>query len=460
MRARTVHQSGFSPRAMAISCTVLATVLARTFCSGSAATGTGVGLVSALQQDHPISTRVATSPSLPVRGQSEPGWRTAPTGLVTRVYPRLVNYHHMALPDGQVEHKEERLAQWDIVILNPDQVSQERLSLSTIRRTNPQVKILAWIPFGQEPSGMAIAQGIPSEGTNDWFSRRPNGQYVRPSWGGHFMNPAAFNNAWPKYAAEFVGRNYLQPDQYDGVLLDIMAEGNWMGADFNRDGVRNELDDALWQEGTALVTTLLRTSVPQAILTGNGGSPWSEHCPYFADANGDMHENALGDEFGVPGWDNVWRGYQTCMTRATPRPAVHFISVDVRNGRSLQDAKKLPSLTQDDLRRMRLGLGTTLLDDGYFGFDRGDCLHGQLWWFDEYDADLGQPLRRYQKDRYGSGTYSRDFQNGIVVVNPSGGAVTVTVVEALQDATTRQVARAFVVPANDAKIFVRPCSKP
>ena len=71
-----------------------------------------------------------------------------------------------------------------------------------------------------------------------------------------------------------------------------------------------------------------------------------------------------------------------------------------------------------------------------------------------------EPLRNYQKDRYAVGTYSRDFQKGIVVVNPSSGAVTVLLVEALQDATTHQVARVFVVAAHDAKILVRPSSKP
>jgi hypothetical protein len=38
-----------------------------------------------------------------------------------------------------------------------------------------------------------------------------------------------------------------------------------------------------------------------------------------------------------------------------------------------------------------------LLDGGFFGFDRGDCLHGQLWWFDDYDMDLGAPLEPSSK---------------------------------------------------------------
>ena len=46
---------------------------------------------------------------------------------------------------------------------------------------------------------------------------------------------------------------------------------------------------------------------------------------------------------------------------------------------------------------MRSGLAITLLGDGYFGFDEGDCLHGQLWWFPEYDANLGLAKRAAQE---------------------------------------------------------------
>ena len=405
------------------------------------------------QQDILISRTQPSDICFPAAGVA--GWKIAPTSLVTRTYPKLVNYHHMSLSDGKVSNKEERLAQWDIIILNPDLVDNEKLSLLKIRRTNPRIKILAWIPFGQEPVGMALANGIPREGTSDWFCRYPDGKYIRPSWGGHFMNPYIANNAWPKFVANFVSRHYVKPGDYDGVLMDIMAESNWMGADLNRDGRCDKQDKDLWQKGINVAVTGLRTDFPQAIISGNGGSPWSEQCPYFEQANGNMHENALGDQFGVPGWDNLWQGYKTCMTQVKAPPKVHFISVDLRNGRSLQEAQKLSTLTQEDLRRMRLGLGTTLLEDGYFGFDRGDCLHGQLWWFDEYDANLGQPLRNFEKDLHAPGTYSREFQNGLVIVNPSKSAFTVSLKEAFKDATTGQVGHTFIVPVQDAKILIR-----
>ena len=43
------------------------------------------------------------------------------------------------------------LAKWDVVILNPDEVEQFNVDLSEIKKLNPKIKILAWIPYGQEP---------------------------------------------------------------------------------------------------------------------------------------------------------------------------------------------------------------------------------------------------------------------------------------------------------------------
>ena len=46
---------------------------------------------------------------------------------------------------------------------------------------------------------------------------------------------------------------------------------------------------------------------------------------------------------------------------------------------------------------MRWGLGFTLMGDGYFAHELGDTWHGQDWWYDELDQDLGQPLGAAQR---------------------------------------------------------------
>jgi hypothetical protein len=41
---------------------------------------------------------------------------------------------------------------------------------------------------------------------------------------------------------------------------------------------------------------------------------------------------------------------------------------------------------------VRFGLAFTLMHDGYFAHEFGDTWHGNDWWYDELDYDLGMPL--------------------------------------------------------------------
>jgi hypothetical protein len=405
------------------------------------------------------------------------GAKLPPTTTVTRKNPKLVNYFHMNLSESNIAHKEEMLAQWDIIILNPDNVTGQNISLSNIRSVNPNIKILAWIPFGQEPEHTTpLGNGIPAESdTNNWYVKTTGGQYAIPSWGGHLMNPYAHNFAWPKYAINFISDNYLDNNQYDGILFDVLVEwaptfaspDNPQTADINGDGVFDNEDNIRYQEGINYLLSTLRADYPEIIFTGNGGDPWTSYCTYFDYANGNMHENALGNEWGgdpAPLWYNhyeypygAWDGMLTCLDPPNSTAnllRIHFLSVDLRMDRTQTEAQNLASLTDDDLRRMRLGLCTTLMMDGaYFSFDRGDCLHGQLWWFDEYNADIGEATETNQANVYGSETYSRIFENGIVIINYDTAKLRITLPQTYRDVTTNLVGTQFEIPANDARIF-------
>ncbi len=86
-------------------------------------------------------------------------------------------------------------------------------------------------------------------------------------------------------------------------------------------------------------------------------------------------------------------------------------------------------------RRKRIGLGTTLLGDGYFMFTKDEW---ELAWQPEYDLDLGASLGAFARETYQGETpadtlYVRVFSKGVVEVNPN----TVT----LRD-----------IPADDARI--------
>ncbi len=404
------------------------------------------------------------------------GAKLPPTGNVTRKYPRLVNYFHMSFDESKVSLREERLAQWDVIILNPDNVLSEGISLSKIRATHPDIKILAWLCFGQEPDPASqVAQGIPPESDpGNWFIKDTNGQYIHPPWGGHLMDPYKNSFAWPKFVITKVTNLYLKNGLYDGIMFDCLTEypitfNASNPPDLNGDQVYNDIDVELFRQGMLYLLENLRTICgTNAIFTGNGGIPWATNCPYFTNANGNMDENALGNEFGTDWWYGlyggnpsgcygVWDGYQSAMNAYNPLslPRYHFISADVRENRSQTEAQNLTALTPDDLRRMRMGLTTSMLmDGGYSGFDRGDCLHGQLWWFDEYDADLVNPKGPCQTNVFGPETYSREFENGIVIVNNNSTSIQITLASSHIDITDKKTNTVFTLPAYDGRIYL------
>jgi hypothetical protein len=156
----------------------------------------------------------------------------------------------------------------------------------------------------------------------------------------------------------------------------------------------------------------------------------------------------------------LWEGLAIPEQQVKGRQRFYFVQADLRMDRTQEQAEQAASPTCEDLRRMRLGLTTTLLRDGaYFGFDRGDCLHGQLWWFDEYNADLGRPVGEFRKDPFGPATFSRQYENGLVVVNAGAEAAHLELDSTAQDVTTKAIGRAFEIPPQDGRILLKTSKK-
>ena len=72
----------------------------------------------------------------------------------------------------------------------------------------------------------------------------------------------------------------------------------------------------------------------------------------------------------------------------------------------------------NDLQRMQFGLASFLLvnnGQAYFRYSN-DAAYRNLWWYSQYETDLGQPLG----PRYPDGeSWRRDFERGYVSVNPA-----------------------------------------
>ena len=46
---------------------------------------------------------------------------------------------------------------------------------------------------------------------------------------------------------------------------------------------------------------------------------------------------------------------------------------------------------------MRFALAVTLMNDGYYAYEFGDTWHGNDWWYDELDFELGQACQPYAR---------------------------------------------------------------
>jgi len=188
---------------------------------------------------------------------------------------------------------------------------------------------------------------------------------------------------------------------------------------------------------------------PEAIILGNPGVEWRDDSPYWEYADGHMQENALGTMFGSS-WPKIWDIYQRNMGRLSPPSRIHWIAVDT-NQENYDDLE--PDLPPAELQKMRFGLAITLLGDGYFGFDEGGGLHRQLWWFPEYDANLG--LAKGDAKRRDDGLWIREFENGVVIVNPTNEESTIEFPGTYKDITTSKESSRFIVAPEDGRIILK-----
>jgi Hypothetical glycosyl hydrolase family 15 len=106
----------------------------------------------------------------------------------------------------------------------------------------------------------------------------------------------------------------------------------------------------------------------------------------------------------------------------------------------------------EDEKTMRFGLATTLMGDGYFGYDTGTMGRGNWWWYKEYDAPLGHP--RGPARRNADGTWQRDYDGGTVVVNGTLYDAVAELPVKSRDVSTGRVGTRFTIPSFDGRIFL------
>jgi hypothetical protein len=117
------------------------------------------------------------------------------------------------------------------------------------------------------------------------------------------------------------------------------------------------------------------------------------------------------------------------------------------------EASRILQKGYEQFQFMRFGLATALMGDGYYGFDLNTRWRGQHWWYAEYDAPLGQPLGK--AGPAGDGTWRREFEGGLVVVNPTVRELHVKLDQRTwRDYTTGWSGKEMFLPPHDGRIYI------
>jgi len=317
------------------------------------------------------------------------------------------------------------LARWDIVILDMEVQGANPGALKLMRQINPQIKILAYVTASEIRSD-ADNLGNAAPLRRELFSSIPSSWYVtdaagakRSFWSRTWIvnvtdrAPIANGERWNYFLPRFVRDRIWSTGLWDGVMYDNGWENISYFAggpvDLNRDGKAETTADAdaAWRDGLRQVFRNTRALLPDALVLENDG-------PYYApDVNGLQLEN-----FPNGGWASTMGKAAKTVVQAIP-PRVLIVNSNTAN-----------SGERDDYGKFRFGLASTLLVDGYYGFDYGDQNHGQTWWYDEYGASLGVPSGEARRldgavASWRTGIWRRDFSRGAALVNSGTTAKTV-----------------------------------
>lgn len=401
----------------------------------------------------PGTTTTSTKPPEPTTETTIKNTTTEPI-ISKKGYPLLGNYYH--IPDSISSDDAKKLAKWNMVVLNSQAAYLTPEEIRHIKNINPDIKILTWVSLGLWPvtDGGYFQEKVNVSSSEDWWIHK-NGsgslasRRLSPIPSYPFLVTPNPKSKFSDYFLRYIHEDLMSTELFDGIFYDCCWDDSWFST------VLKDTDISIneYREGiTDILKNMREREDSNTIAMGNPGVEWRSESQYWNYANGHYQENVLGNQFGS-GWPKILEIYERNMKKPSPPTRVHWIGVDVRYNRTYEEARFMSqdNLSPDDLRRMRFGLGITLLDDGYFGFDKGDGLHGQLWWFPEYNANLGFPKGKYE--RVADGTYRRSYDNGIVIVNPDSKK-TIELSGKYQDMTTNEITERVIIPSNDARILI------
>lgn len=308
---------------------------------------------------------------------------------------------------------------------------------------------------------------------NDWYLYDIHGERI-PEWDGYAANWTPYcpvgtygTSAGLTYAEwyarvaipQIVYNAQGHPDHpwarwgwdseaYQGILFEVMVDcphccvlDQYRYADPDRDGEIEGIEDWCWYGGDQdslsqlmhIVNEQFYIDLTQAldddfliIMNRHGTDQMASWAWEWHGQKLEEWEPTHDPNFGHGSWWSWMYGRVSSWGRffgdgyLFAEQRMHPLGIDEREG---WDVTFIHAIDRDQNwstakreRIVRLGVGTSMLGDGYFTFTERNA---KPWWFDPYEYDFGAPLEDFSKELVGSDTlYVRRFEEGFVEVNP------------------------------------------
>lgn len=341
-------------------------------------------------------------------------------------YPRLFG---MQIGDKHYDDPvyQRQLARLDIAILGfyrgwGENSASMRTVVRRLKHLNPRMLVGQYTILNEasaRPDNDAEHDKQQALRENGWWLKNAAGRRVQwtalyDAWDiniTRWSRPDGYGRRYPEWLAARDHRVFFEPvPEFDIWYFDnVMSHPRIDAADWklrgnDQSGTDHEIQRA-FRRAQAAHWKAARSLEPDALLIGNPDNDLS-YPEYRQRLQGAFLECLMGEEWSLfeqDGWEAMMARYHAVFAHLAPPRIVAFHAIGAA----------------DDYRLLRFALASSLMNDGYFSYTDRARGYSSVPWFDEYDADLGQPRDPPQRQPWKNGVYRRHFERGMVLLNPN-----------------------------------------
>ncbi len=309
-------------------------------------------------------------------------------------YPRIGNL--WGVSPASVEYA--RWSRYGLIVSSGGSLGTWRNFSTQLRKRNPRIVLLETAAF----MNLGKPEATPFM-RDEWYLRKPDGGKVI-WWADQVYTP---NLLVGPCLDSLVKQSLIQADALvreklvDGLFYDsVVGAATWLGdVDTDRDGKADRAADVdlRWCDAQCAFFDRVKGGLGGAAIVANDAA--TRHQTHI---NGRLFEGIrLLDQVDGGGMSiqeavSILTGWmegatQPGLTFAIATHPIGWQAHRVGVGSTVTSRGELDRARRD-FRRMRFGLGVTLLTNAYYAYDLGTVWYGLPWWYAEYDAPLGRPL--------------------------------------------------------------------